>query len=62
MRISWVLVRKILLTLFAIYLLGGAIAFNVQLLQLFDYATPITVGGAALLIVFLAKQIIREEL
>jgi hypothetical protein len=29
---------------------------------MFDYATPITVGGTALLIAFLAKLIIREEL
>lgn len=62
MRIPWLLVRQILLTLFAIYLIGGAIMFNVQLLQIFDCATPITVGGMALLIAFLAKQIIREEL
>jgi hypothetical protein len=62
MRISWVSVRQILLTFFAIYLIGGAIMFNVQLLEMFDYATPVTVSGTALLIAFLAKQIIREEL
>lgn len=62
MRISWLLVRQILLTFFAIYLIGGAIMFNVQLLQIFDCATPITVGAAALSIAFLAKLVIREEL
>jgi hypothetical protein len=62
MRIPWSPVRQILLTLCAIYLIGGAIMFNVQLLQTFDCATPVTVGGAALLIAFLAKMIIREEL
>lgn len=61
-RIPWPLVRQMLLTFFAIYLIGGAIMFNVQLLQFFDCATPITVGGAALLIAFLAKLIIRDEL
>ena len=62
MRISWSLFRQIGLTFFAIYLIGSAIMFSVQLLEVFDYATPITVGGTALLIAFLAKQIIREEL
>jgi hypothetical protein len=61
MRIPWLLVRQILLTLCAIYLIGGAIMFNVQLLQTFDCATPTTVGGTALLIAFLAKLIVREE-
>ena len=49
MRIPWPLVRKMLLTVFAIYLIGGAIMFSVQLLENLDLATPITVGGAALL-------------
>jgi len=62
LRIPWPLVRQMLLTFVAIYLIGGAITFNVQLLQFFDCATPITVGGAALLIAFLAKLIIRDEL
>jgi hypothetical protein len=62
MRISWPLVRQTLLTFFAIYLIGCAIMLSVQLLQSFDFATPITVGGTALLIAFLAKLIIREEL
>jgi len=62
LRIPWQLVRQMLLTFVAIYLIGGAIMFNVQLLQFFDCATPITVGGAALLIAFLAKLIIRDEL
>ena len=61
-RIPWPQVRQILLTFVAIYLIGGAIMFNVQLLEFFGCATPVTVGGAALLIAFLAKLIIREEL
>lgn len=61
MRIPWLLVRQIGLTFFAIYMIGGAIMFSVQLLQTFEYATPITVGGTALLIAFLAKLIVRDE-
>jgi hypothetical protein len=59
--IPWSLLRQILLPFVAIYLIGGAIIFNIQLLEFFDCATPITVGGAALLIAFLAKLILREE-
>ena len=62
MRIPWPLVRQILLTVFAIYFIGGAVMFTVQLLQAFDLATPITVGGAALLIAAIARLIIREDL
>jgi hypothetical protein len=62
MRIPWSAVRRLALIFFAIYLIGGAIIFSVQLLEMFDYATPTTVGGTALLIAFLAKLIIREEL
>ena len=62
MRISWPLIRRILLTVFAIYFIGGAIMFTVQLLQAFDLATPITAGGAALLVAAIAKLIIREDL
>jgi hypothetical protein len=60
-RIPWSLLRQILLPFVAIYLIGSAIIFNIQLLEFFDCATPITVGGAALLIAFLVKLIIREE-
>ena len=62
MRIYWPLVRQVLLTLFAIYLIGGAIAFTIQLLQALDFATPVTVPLAALLIAFLAKRIVSERL
>jgi len=62
MRIPWSWVRQILLTFFAIYFIAGPIMFTVQLLQALECATPLTVGGAALLIAFLAKLIIREEL
>lgn len=60
-RIRWPLVRQAILPFVAIYLIGGAIMFNVQLLEFFDCATPITVGGAALLIAFLAKLVVRDE-
>jgi len=60
--IQWPLVRQILLTLFAIYFIAGAIMFTVQLLQAFDLATPITVGGAAILIAAIARLIIRKDL
>jgi hypothetical protein len=62
MRISWPLVRQLALTFFAIYLIGSAIMLSAQLLQSFDFATPMTVGAAALLIAFLAKLVIREQL
>ena len=61
MRIPWPLVRQILLTVFAIYLIGGAIMFSVELLQHLDLATPVTVGVAALLVAAVAKLIIRED-
>ena len=61
MRIPWPLVRQILLTIFAIYLIGGAIMFSVELLQNLDLATPVTVGIAALLVAAVAKLIIRED-
>jgi hypothetical protein len=62
MRIPWTLVRRILLMVFAIYFIGGAIMFTAQLLQAFNLATPITIGGAALLVAAIAKLIIREDL
>jgi hypothetical protein len=62
MRIQWPLVRQILLTLFSIYFIGGAIMFTVQLLQAFDLATPFTVGGAAILVAAIARLIIRKDL
>lgn len=62
MRIPWTLFRRILLIVFAIYFIGGAIMFTAQLLQAFDLASPITIGGAALLVAAIAKLIIREDL
>ena len=62
MRIPWTLVQQILLSLVAIYLVGGAIVFTLQLLQAFELATPITLGCAALLVAAIAKLIIREDL
>jgi hypothetical protein len=62
MTAYWPLVRQLLLTLFAIYFVGGAMMFSVQLLQSFDVATPLTVGGMALLIAVLARLIIRDDL
>jgi hypothetical protein len=61
MRIPWPLIRQILLTVFAIYLIGGAVMFSVQLFENLDLAAPITVGGAALLVAALAKLIVRED-
>ncbi len=61
MRVYWPLVRQLSLTFVAIYLIGGAIMFSVELLQNFELATPISVAAVALLIAFLAKLIIREE-
>jgi len=62
MTAHWPLVRQLLLTLCAIYFIGGAIMFSVQLLQSFEVATPFTVGGVALLIAVLARLIIRADL
>lgn len=62
MTAHWPLVRQLLLTLFAIYFVAGAIMFSVQLLQSFEVATPFTVGGIALLIAVLARLIIRDDL
>ena len=61
-RIPWSLVRQLLLTLFAIYLIGSAIMLSVQLLECFECATPFTVGAVALLIALLAKFVVREQL
>ncbi len=62
MSAHWPLVRQVLLTLFAIYFVGGAIMFSVQLLQSFEVATPFSVGGIALLVAVLARLIIRDDL
>jgi hypothetical protein len=61
-RIPWSQVRRMLLIPATIYLIGGAIIFNVQLLEFLDWATPMTVASAALLIALLAKLVIRDEL
>ncbi len=62
MSAHWPLLRQVLLTLFAIYFVGGAIMFSVQLLQSFEVATPFSVGGIALLVAVLARLIIRDDL
>jgi hypothetical protein len=61
MRIYWPLVRRLSLTLAAIYLIGGAIMFSAELMQSFDLATPLSIGSMALLVAFVAKLIMREE-
>ena len=62
MTAYWPLVRKLLLTLFAIYFVGGAVMFSVQLLQSLEVATPLSVGGMAIAIAVLARLIIRDDL
>ena len=62
MSAHWPLVRQLLLTLFAIYFVGGAIMFSVQLLQSLEVATPFSVGGIAILVAVLARLIIRDDL
>jgi hypothetical protein len=62
MTAYWPLVRQLLLTLFAIYFVGGAIMFSVQLLQSFEVATPLSVGAMALAIAVLARLVIRDDL
>ncbi len=62
MTVYWPLVRQLLLTLVAIYFVGGAIMFSVQLLQNLELATPLSAGAIALLVAFLAKLIIRDDL
>jgi hypothetical protein len=58
----WPLVRQLLLTLFAIYFVAGAIMFSVQLLQSFEVATPLSIGAMAIAIAVLARLIIRPDL
>ena len=62
MTAHWPLVRQLLLTFCAIYFVGGAIMFSVQLRQSLDVATPFSVGVIALLVAFLARLIIRDDL
>ena len=62
MRIPWMLVQQILLSVVAVYFVGGAIVFTLQLLRAFELATPIALGCAALLVAAIAKLIIRQDL
>jgi hypothetical protein len=50
------------LALFCIYLVAGGISLMVAILQQLDWAQPITVGGFALLIAYLASLVFKQDI
>jgi uncharacterized membrane protein len=50
------------LALFCIYLVAGGISLMMAILQQLEWAEPITVGGLALFIAYLASLVFKDEI
>ena len=62
MELAWRVCNRCGLVLFCIYLVAGGIFLMMTILQQFEWAGPISVGGFSLLIAYLAKQVFKEEI
>lgn len=62
MRAAAKMLAQIGLVLFCIYLVAGGVSLMVAILQQFEWAGPMSVGGLSLLIAYLASFVFKDEI